>query len=252
MSLIYSPLFKTKGISNELVHITDILPTFAHIAGFNITTKIDGIDQWETISEGQTTARKEILHVTDTISGFSSYMYKNWKIVNGTTGKDPENGWVGQTEESTIDPVNYVNQILTSPVGSILEKYEEKLTNTLILSSRNQALVKCVIENASIPNYNCQPRQAPCVFDVISDPCEQINIAELKPLILKELELRLGNFMALSLPSRKKPADPKSHPQFFNNTWQWWQADNFDGNFGKRIGIQKVLLLVCLIKFVLY
>lgn len=54
---------KQKYVSENLIHLTDFLPTFYTLAGGNIADlgKIDGINQWQTLSENTPTNRDEIL-----------------------------------------------------------------------------------------------------------------------------------------------------------------------------------------------
>ena len=64
MACIYSPLIKnSQRVSNQIIHITDWLPTFYSSAGGNVKDlgELDGVDQWPAISEGKRSSRDFLL-----------------------------------------------------------------------------------------------------------------------------------------------------------------------------------------------
>ena len=85
VACIYSPLIKNPSrISNELIHITDWLPTFYSAAGGNLEDleeNLDGVDQWATIiSEKETTRKNLLLNIDESLSGA---LMGNYKLING-------------------------------------------------------------------------------------------------------------------------------------------------------------------------
>ena len=77
---ISSKLLKSTGrISNDLIHVTDWLPTLVNLAGGNVTTnqKLDGVDQWNTLQNKKPSPRNEILLNIDPLS------WKNAALIVG-------------------------------------------------------------------------------------------------------------------------------------------------------------------------
>ena len=72
---------KAGGVSNEIVHITDMLPTFARVAGYDVPNDrmIDGVDQLDFITDKQKSSNREgfPIYLGDTLS---AYKWRNWKV----------------------------------------------------------------------------------------------------------------------------------------------------------------------------
>jgi len=69
------------SVNNEIVHITDMLPMFARIAGYEVPTdrQIDGIDQLDFFLGKQKESNREgfPIYLGDTLA---AYKWRNWKI----------------------------------------------------------------------------------------------------------------------------------------------------------------------------
>ena len=67
----------------DLMHITDWFPTLANLAGASTDhLPLDGVDQWETLSEGQPSKRYEILLNVDLhVWKNKALRYGEWKII---------------------------------------------------------------------------------------------------------------------------------------------------------------------------
>lgn len=82
--------------------------------------------------------------------------------------------------------------------------------------SRVEATISCSnIENI----VACNPLESPCLFDVINDECEQNNLAEKYPNILKTMMIRLQDYNSSAVPPANKEIEPRGNPKFFDYTW---------------------------------
>ena len=69
------------GVSNEIVHVVDLLPTLGRIAGFDLPQDriIDGVDQLDFFTGAQSRSNREgfIVYNNDDVYG---YKWRNWKL----------------------------------------------------------------------------------------------------------------------------------------------------------------------------
>lgn len=122
-----------------------------------------------------------------------------------------------------------VDAVLNSSVSSILSQMnEDQLTPSLIMSLRNDSTVRCDFEKESRP---CRPFKKPCLFHIIKDPCEQVNL-NYKPTIKmrKFIQAKVDYFEASLEEFRKSASKPgnvrgtkNSNPSLYNNTWTNWE-----------------------------
>jgi arylsulfatase B len=218
---MYSPLIKSpQRVSNEFMHVTDLLPTLAAAANITINNPtLDGFNQWPMISEGAPTARKEILYNIENVFGYSAIMNDGWKLVNGTDEIEYAT-WLGVsgTENVNITFESYASRLLNSDAAKSLPE----LTINTIRRLRDEATVKCAANSKA---NDCNPLIAPCLFNIIDDPCEQNNLADSHAAKAEFLIARLDKHIKEMLPSRRRFTDVACDPINFNYTWNWWEED---------------------------
>nr|CAD7415613.1 unnamed protein product [Timema poppensis] len=84
IAAVWSPLLvKTQRVSNQMMHMSDWLPTLYSAAGLDTSRlgKIDGIDMWKSLSEGTPSARTEIVHNIDEIEDYDTIRRGDWKYI---------------------------------------------------------------------------------------------------------------------------------------------------------------------------
>ena len=88
-SIVRWPGHLNKHIVNEVISVTDILPTVAYLAGAQITPELhlDGKNVWSAIAQGGSTGKREIYGRT---KKQIALRYGDWKLVHN--GKTPDKG----------------------------------------------------------------------------------------------------------------------------------------------------------------
>lgn len=236
-------LKRRQRVSNQNIHITDWLPTFAHIAGVNVDDPIDGINVWLALSYDFPSPRIDILAHHDAGTPYMAYISEHFKLISGTTSGGIYDGWLSQpinsSEQNDIFGENYSDMILSSNVGQALSKYSKSRRNQSqntteaideiisveeIDEIRSNAQITC--KGFSPPainsNAHCNPIVSPCLFDISNDPCETTNLASQLSNVVLKLNAKLEFHSRVALPMRNEPGDPRSDPVNFDGIWTWW------------------------------
>lgn len=86
IAVIWSPrLIKPARVCDDLMHITDWLPTLYSAAGGDLKDlgKIDGVDQWRMLNYGDVKVREKLLLNIDEVSKTEGAIYKQFKLIRG-------------------------------------------------------------------------------------------------------------------------------------------------------------------------
>jgi arylsulfatase B len=226
-AIVYAPFLSNQGvIRNQLMHVSDWLPTLGRLAGFRFDSgvKLDGVDQWGMINNGGPSQKNEIVNIDD-VFGFGSYIHYTMKYVNGTVNDGAYDGWLAsKNNNGDIDPLQYALNVLNSTVSRAIYSVQKKnLCVDKILELRKVATISC---SNSVTKNPCDLKKGPCLFDIFEDPCEENNLASTRPVIKNLLEKRYNEKKRLIVPTRRRPADPACDPKNFNFNWNWWQNDS--------------------------
>ncbi|XP_055526842.1 arylsulfatase B-like [Wyeomyia smithii] len=221
-AIIWSPLLGTEGrISNQWFHTSDWLPTLARVAQIkNIPrgSAIDGVDQWRTLLDPTRNVRSVVLNNIDRIHHYSSFIKDGWKYVNGSSWDGKYDYWLGMIgTEDSISEEEYWARVANSTVATVLLLDVEPLKEL-----RQNASISCEAHPSDIP---CDPLKAPCIFNLIEDPCERNNTAVDHPDIVQKLGQEVQQYFTTAVEPRNKPSDPRSDPLYYNVTWTWWQDE---------------------------
>ncbi|XP_058835002.1 arylsulfatase B [Topomyia yanbarensis] len=228
---IWSPFLKNNcRVSQQIVHITDWLPTLLDAVGYdmlNLPPNLDGISCWQQLQDGNLTDRREILHNIDDIWGSAALTVNNWKVLKGTNYNGQWDNWYGPAGDREAKSYN-LTSIKSCPTGKALNKMKILPTDDVILQLRSEASVQCI----GMRKTNCNPLKAPCLFDIVRDPCELDNMAEKYPTILESMLKKLDAHNATAVPPGNMPLDTRGDPRFWSYTWH---------NFGDDLGSYQIL-----------
>lgn len=216
---LWSPLLKkTSYVSQHMIQVIDWLPTLLNAAGFDMSKlppSIDGIDMWNVLSDNKESRRTEMLHNIDPIPpGSSAIRVRDLKLVQGLD----EPKWTGW-----YPPEGYANN--ASEVAPP-EMFRSDLRLVLRLIGRRApwgapVVVECGPRPANA-STNCDRHKAPCLFNVMADPCEFNNLANRFPALVTSLLARLEEYNKTAVPTRNLPNDPKGLPYFHGGAWVPW------------------------------
>ncbi|XP_075211571.1 arylsulfatase B-like [Lycorma delicatula] len=212
------------GVSSELMHITDWLPTLLSAANNdlwnnddNLLDKIDGFNQWPSFLYGEPSNRTEVLHNIDDIHGNAALTVGDWKYINGTNYNGQWDGWYGPSGRS--DEPYKIELVKDSFVGIVMKEIDRPLDSSeLILETRSEATINCSKKNSELHTH-CNPLESPCLFNIREDPCETNNLANRFPNILSHLSSIVKKFNKTAVPPGNMPVDSRGDPKFWDYLW---------------------------------
>ncbi|KAK3922899.1 Arylsulfatase I [Frankliniella fusca] len=226
--LLWSPLLARPGrVSRQLMHVTDWLPTLVRVAGGDPSTlpPIDGMDMWDALSFDLDSNRTTVLHNIDDVYGVAAVTVNQWKVVTGATYNGTWDSWYGPSgrDDPVLRPYD-VSSVLGSAAGKAAASVGVHLTADQVWSLRELAEVKCGADSEGdrggpAPAPACRPLQAPCLFNVATDPCERRNLAARFPAVLQHVRQILQDINATAVPPGNLPWDPRADPQLWDHTW---------------------------------
>ncbi|XP_014485072.1 PREDICTED: arylsulfatase J [Dinoponera quadriceps] len=216
VGLIWSPkLTRTGRISRQLSHIVDWLPTLITAAGGDPSNlNIDGIDLWSAFRDDTESPRTSVLHNIDDIYGVSAITVGNWKLIQGSTYNGVWDGWYGPSGREWVYDVGGV---IGSEAGCAISSVGLGITAERARTLRESALIKCPSRNDSLPM--CRPVHGPCLFNVYQDPCENNNLVEQFPTIMRKLQDELKRFNSTAIYPNNLPWDNRADPSLWDHTW---------------------------------
>ncbi|XP_077515245.1 arylsulfatase B-like isoform X2 [Amblyomma americanum] len=217
-AFIWSPLLKrNRRVSNQLMHITDWLPTLYSIGGGDVADlgKMDGKDMWKSLSRGLPSPRVEMVYNYDEwILNASGIRHDDYKLVlDGTRLYNLRYPVPGGNR-----PYDDLDKLLAqSRAAKTLRRFYGTKDLNLPKNWRKTATLKCgkVKENFS-------EMDSVYLFDIVKDPCELNNIATSHPKIVEALKQRIASYAAVAVPPLTAPKDPAGFPEYHNGTWAPW------------------------------
>ncbi|XP_044731215.1 arylsulfatase B-like [Chrysoperla carnea] len=230
-AFVWSPLIQeTPRVSNDLFHISDWLPTLVTAAGGdinNIDPDCDGIDQWSSLVYNFPTPRSEILLNIDEKYRTAAIRYNNWKLVIGSIPDHPEyDGYFGESGKKNLRKVPYnTTQIAQSPAAIAIEGTGIIITpESEYKSLREQATLLCLTDNQDKLTSACKPEipGTNCLYDISSDPCEEHDLSQLFPYVVRRLKKSLVDYRAGLIPQKNAPSDPAAIADNFGYVWTPW------------------------------
>ncbi|KAH9370089.1 hypothetical protein HPB48_001966 [Haemaphysalis longicornis] len=172
-------LLPRRRVSQQLMHVTDWLPTLYSAAGGDTKQlgPLDGFDMWQALTVGKPSPRTEILHNIDNQAGVAALRHGQYKLLIGSYGTlDARFEIPGASlPYGDLDPL-----MRQSRTAAVLKRlYGKKQVFNNAADWRRQATVAC----RDVVNANFASGSSYYLFNVAHDPCEQINLADERPAV---------------------------------------------------------------------
>ncbi|VVC38318.1 Alkaline-phosphatase-like, core domain,Alkaline phosphatase-like, alpha/beta/alpha,Sulfatase, N- [Cinara cedri] len=229
-SLIWTPRFQQNPrVSQQLMHITDWLPTLYSAAGGNpgyLPKDMDGLDQWMSLTMDLPSRRNYLLLNIDEKLRYAGIVKDNWKLIVGSTANGSLDGFFGTTRPRV--PYN-ATAVVYSHVGRALARLWDTLPYAFggtsvrdVLALRYDSTVRCNRPKAGPRTRTPCTAGEVCLFNLVADPCETNNVAKKHFTVSTQLYEALKYYKRLLIPQTNRPFDPAANPARFNNTWSSW------------------------------
>ncbi|XP_076749579.1 arylsulfatase B [Xylocopa sonorina] len=226
-------LQKVARVSNQLIHMTDWLPTLYGVAGGNLKDlgEIDGVDQWRVLSEGRGSARDKLLLNIDEVLKTEGVIYSRFKLLRGSVDNGYYDGYYGNYKEKpeSLTAYTYTDDVLRSVVSQSMYLGGPVTQPSTMSRLREEATIHCEVNVTHYHGYaftTCNVTE--CLFDVVNDPCETKNVAEAYSRIAKDLNLYLEQYGRILKKQIRVPVDWLADPRRRNNTWEPWKISGSD------------------------
>ncbi|KAM7294977.1 arylsulfatase B-like [Ixodes scapularis] len=220
-AFVWSPLLrKPQRVSNQLMHVSDWVPTLYSLAGGNIADLgvIDGLDMWEALSQDLPSPRREMLINFDSVDGTAALLSGDFKLVVNSY----KNGTYDQrlpTPGNLPPRVDLDRLMLESLAGKALKTFYANRTGwSLPTAWRGKAKIHCGDRKDRF-----RTEDTPHLFDVVKDPCELQNLAGCRTLVLRRLMKKLQAYIDQAVPPMDETFDSAGYPRNNDCIWMSWQ-----------------------------
>ncbi|XP_067945659.1 arylsulfatase B-like isoform X2 [Watersipora subatra] len=228
VAVVSSPLASFVGRSEALVHITDWVPTFIHLAGGRPIGH-DGINQWETLSTGNTTGgRTEIIYNIDPLTVASRSSRRAARREMRAMRKSHRS----QARARQNNSPTFNRQLFEDSVDR--EETEFNTDQLAVIRSGDWKLMTGPIGfNGIVPNPDTDlvaymtarsfknSNSAVRLFNIRNDPTEANNLRAERPDIVRELIEKLARHERTALPAFYPSTSDECRPQPYGNIRVW-------------------------------
>lgn len=218
VGFVHSQLLKMRHVKTDnMMHVSDWLPTLYSAAGGDISKlgTVDGIDMWDMLLNNGSSKRNEILHNIDPKSKFSAIRVGDYKLVQGDISGGKYDGWYP------------CNPPIQAKLKSKYDTAKNEHNGRAMYAQGHEPNTPYII-NCDYPPVNstdsCDPKIAPCLFHIPTDPCEYHNLASAYPEVVNNLLGRIDEYARSAVDPVNKPVDKLADPAFHGGVWVPWQG----------------------------
>ncbi|XP_050430789.1 arylsulfatase B-like [Adelges cooleyi] len=226
-AIVWAPQFqRSPRVSQQLMHITDWLPTLYTAAGGNteiLPKDLDGVDQWMPLTLNTPSQRRDVLLNIDEKLRYAGIVKDNWKLVIGSTLNGTLDGFFAAVRsQKQYDVMGVVESVTARALSRVSDAlFLPKPEPTDMLALRYEATVRCGPSAGPRAPSPC-PQGEACLFDLLNDPCETRNVVRKYLTVGIDLYEKLKEYRRQLVPQTNVPYDVAANPARFNNTWVSW------------------------------
>ncbi|XP_014255519.1 arylsulfatase B-like [Cimex lectularius] len=234
-SFIWSQqLQQNPRVSNQLIHVTDWVPTLYTAAGgdkLHLPSNLDGIDQWYSLVWNLPSRRTQaLLNINEKdrnaaiVTTFDTVdvSKRTWKLVVGTFADGIFDGFLNDVRSPLTPPYEYKKIFNSKSFKALSTLYTPTSGEGQMRILRDEATVRCA-EHPTDDLYAPDCSFHPCLFNLDRDPCEKVDLAPNNTAIVERLYNTLKLYRRSLVPQANHPLDIAGWDSSkFNNTVSPW------------------------------
>ncbi|XP_070396243.1 arylsulfatase B-like [Dermacentor albipictus] len=216
--------------SQQMLHMVDWAPTLYAAAGGDVSDlgDVDGRNLWKALTTGEGEGRDEVLLELEGEQRTSALISGRYKLVERLSGPEDEahDGRVEPPRGEPPDDLDLDDLMRSSDAwkalqGALGDPNSSSTPTTPRANWRTEATVHCGGNDGSASNFD--PHDSLFVFDVVSDPCETMNLASSEPEIREELLRKLAAYREVASPNSSTiKSSERGYPEHHGCLWAPW------------------------------
>ena len=231
VAFVNSPLIKKPGRrSRKLMHVSDWFPTFVHLSGgdLNGTKRLDGVNQWETISRNVPSPRKEVLIGISTLTDLTldrrrvnqkcrRYIPKLLRSCKNT--KYPRRCLAKKGDFCfTYKGSRWCERaVIRRGKWKLLVGTQKPGNWVPARGSGKSTYCSSLYENSKVLQ----------LFNIRKDPSETMELSQIYPQKVARLMAKLETYRKHSVREMKLPEDIRGSPRYNRGIWGPWMSPKF-------------------------
>ncbi|KAJ0178804.1 hypothetical protein K1T71_005579 [Dendrolimus kikuchii] len=221
--------FESK-VCGGLFHVTDWLPTLVAAAGGNITYKINGINQWNTLINGLNFERQDILITIDDLNGVAAARQGDFKIILGNIDKDKSDYYAKELKDVRHAEPSYESMLLNSETAHVFKETLDLILDIdAIFIKRKKCAVQVDSRNKTSVKELCVPDNAKgCLFNLRTDPLESHDLWLSAPEVVRRMVLSVRIAWSQINPRPPIQLDHRANPALYDYVWMPWLVEDED------------------------
>ncbi|CAH4035540.1 unnamed protein product [Pieris brassicae] len=210
------------NVWDGLMHISDWMPTLLAAAGRRFDEKIDGINQWPSILQGQQSPRKEVLvSVEDRDNGYAALRMGDYKLLIGNFTGIGSAYYGAEFLPNKEKPPDFYDSLASSEVAKMFSTLGITYDYGDVIATRKATLVKQI--DTVTDQVPCIPTpNRGCLYNLKKDPAESHDLWLRGQKIVSLMTMRLRSFWSQMVRRGPTELNMDADPALHNYVWLTW------------------------------